>query len=173
MINYIESRGIDIGIAKKFCRQIEYTVGNAHYSSIGFENIIGGWEIRDKSFKGATVKAISVINHSSSSVCVFEGFFDLLSFVQLNIDSFVNYDLLSLNSLSLIKKSVTLLERYQNIILFLDNDERGREVAYSLSQSFGAKVDDRSNMYSSFKDLNEYLTTKKGKGGGYSEIVAM
>jgi len=166
LIDYLRIRCIEPELAKGFCKQIEYTVGNNYYRSIGFANIAGGWKLRSKSFKGATSKAISIISHYSTLVCVFEGFFDLLSFVQLNRETYKNFDLISLNSLALLGKLLNHLQRYCEINFFLDNDERGMEGACHLSQVFGSRVVDRSILYAGYKDLNEYLIAKRGGGKG-------
>ena len=63
-----------------------------------------------------------------TEVSVFEGFFDFLSYqsiCQIQDEQVVN--LLVLNSLSFFEKSVLLMEKHDNIQLYLDNDHAGKK----------------------------------------------
>ena len=48
LVNYLDSRAIDSSIAKKFCREVHYSVGERNYFAIGFRNDYGGWELRSE-----------------------------------------------------------------------------------------------------------------------------
>lgn len=163
LIRYIKERAIDIFIADRYCKEVHYKVNETQFRSIGFPNRSGGWELRSKSFKGATSKDISLIHRDSSTVCVFEGFFDLLSYIQLKSDESKKYDLLSLNSLALIDKSLEVLVNYKEIKLFLDNDDAGEAAT---DRILGLKLSltiDNSKDYSAHKDLNEHLVETKAQ----------
>lgn len=163
LVQYVIERGLDIGVVKNHCKQINYSVGNLNFNSIGFQNIKGGWELRSRTFKGATSKEISISSHGNSSLCVFEGFFDTLSFIQLNESSCSDYDLLTLNSLALLNNAISLLNRYREINLYLDNDVAGKGATQKLlGLNIGLTVD-HSSEYSNYKDLNEFVT--RGSGG--------
>lgn len=171
ILSYIKKRAIDIDIAKRFCKEIHYSVNSKRFKSIGFPNRSGGWELRSKTFKGATSKDISLICRDSSTVCVFEGFFDLLSYVQLKPVESKKYDLLSLNSLALIDKSLEILVKYKEIKLFLDNDEAGEAATERI---LGLKLSltiDNSKEYSAQKDLNEHLVETKAQQLSKSQQV--
>ena len=85
LLNYLSSRGIPREIAVKYCREIHYSIRGREYYSVGFPNIVGGYELRNPFFKGCHgEKAPSVIPLSKSCrtecCCVFEGFMDFLSY---------------------------------------------------------------------------------------------
>jgi DNA primase len=157
LINYIKSREIDINMADQYCKQIEYVVGDNQYKAVGFKNMMGGWELRSISFKGASSKDISFISRGSKSIVVVEGFFDLLSYIQLYPDEQIRNDLIVLNSLSLLRRAQKFIEHYSKINLFLDNDSAGRTATDKLIDTLGQKVKDRWKEYYPLKDLNAKL----------------
>lgn len=164
LIKYIIDRGIKVEIANAFCRQINYSVGKFNFISVGFQNLKGGWELRNRTFKGATSKELSLIKNGSTSVCVFEGFFDMLSFIQLNMGLYENYDLLILNSLALINNAIEILKGYKKINLYLDNDDSGKGATQRILGLNLTLTIDHSNEYSNYKDLNELIIAKELKG---------
>lgn len=158
LINYIKSRSIETSIAKSFCKQINYSVSNLDFSSIGFQNQSGGWELRSKIFKGATSKDISLTSRNKQSICVFEGFFDTLTYIQLNKESNKEFDLLTMNSLALFNNAIELIIKYKEIHLYLDNDEAGRIVTKRIIElGIGLLINDHLNEYRNNKDLNDFL----------------
>jgi len=82
--------------------------------------------------------------------------FDFLSLATLDIDLVCNSDSLVLNSLGFLKKSFQLLNKYQEIHLYLDNDPAGKKAVHELKE-FSRTVKDCSSTYKGFKDLNEKL----------------
>ena len=81
---YLRQRGINTELAKRECREVRYLNGETPYYAIGFPNRSGGYEIRNKHFKGCIApKDITHIRQSESKeACyIFEGFMDYLSFL--------------------------------------------------------------------------------------------
>ena len=70
-------------------------------------------------------------------------------------------DNLVLNSVANIAKAYKHLDCYDQINTWLDNDDAGRKCLETLKKRYGEKVTDRSEIYRSCKDVNEYLQTKK------------
>lgn len=157
LVNYTKKRAIDLSIAKTYCKQINYRVGQSQYSSVGFINESGGWELRSESFKGATKKDISLVSNNSPHVCLFEGFFDTLSFIELYKETYHQYDLITLNSLSLLKKAIIMIKKYDVINLYLDNDKAGKLAAKKIIELDIGTTLNRSHLYFRDKDLNEFL----------------
>lgn len=157
LVNYIKQRAIDLNIAKTFCKQINYRASGIHFKSIGFINDSKGWELRSISFKGATKKDISTISNNNPCVCVFEGFFDTLSFIQLNKATYKENDLITLNSLSLMDKFLKISKKYVTVKLYLDNDDSGKRATSEIIGSGTNNCIDMSGEYSEFKDLNDFL----------------
>jgi hypothetical protein len=88
---------------------------------------------------------------------VFEGFFDFLSYKVLEEKStFPKTDYIVLNSLSFFEKSRTVLENYNQVKLYLDNDKAGQNCS-RLALSLNSKYKDESSLYKNYKDLNDWL----------------
>ena len=60
LISYLQSRKIDVSLAKKYCKELHYSVGTSEaksnsnvktYYAIAFKNDLEGYEIRNKFFK--------------------------------------------------------------------------------------------------------------------------
>ena len=86
---YLRQRGINTELAKRECREVRYLTGETPYYAIGFPNRSGGYEIRNKHFKGCIApKDITHIRQSEpKEACyIFEGFMDYLSFLTLRLE---------------------------------------------------------------------------------------
>ncbi|MBT1705867.1 toprim domain-containing protein [Chryseosolibacter indicus] len=163
LIQYLEGRKIDPDIAKRFCKEVQFKIKDRDYKAIGFPNRSGGYELRNSWFKGSSSpKDLTAIQHAGGkSICVTEGFFDFLSLHQLQDKEIVNLvrrsDFLVLNSIAFVQKSLPIISSYNSRELFLDNDQAAKKAKTSISES-GLTINDRSSLYASFKDLNEFLT---------------
>lgn len=105
LLNYIETRGVDVSFAKIYCEQISYQVNDQNYYGIGFKNDDGGYEIRSPLFKcSSTPKTIRTFNHAKSEVAVFEGFMDFLTFLSLHPNERFEKDFLILNGVGLFER---------------------------------------------------------------------
>ena len=155
LLGYLEERGIDAHVAISNCEELRYRVHGKRYYAVGLRNRSGGMELRNRFFKGCIPPKDISLKRNGSEVCaVFEGFMDYLSAMQLGI---IASDGLVLNSVSNVEKAVKVLQGYERIECYLDNDEAGQRAFQKLRDSFGDKVIDRSSLYAGHKDLNEYL----------------
>lgn len=171
LANYIMSRGISIETAKKYCQQVNYSVGDKSYYAIAFYNTDKGMEARNKYCK----RCIGVKTYSSillnppkhaERCCVFEGFFDFLSYVMFQqqrntaicIDEECDY--IVLNSVSNLHKVIPYLNYYMYIHCYLDNDSAGKKAAHTILLNYPDKATDESFRYEKFKDLNDALMGK-------------
>lgn len=152
--NYIKSRGIQLETAKLYCSEIYFTVNGQKYFGIGNQND-SGWSIRNKYWKGCTAQGYSHHAFGWQELHVFEGIFDLLSYVEMNHNHGSKPDFLVLNSLTNLKKARPILEEYEMINLYLDHDEAGRNATQHIMHQYPG-TRDGSDFYTSFKDLNEY-----------------
>ena len=162
LVAYLQERGIPGHIAKANCKKARYSVNGKSYFAVAFENVSGGWELRNRYFKGCRGhKDISYLPCSrdgpSTECAVFEGFIDYLSALALSIISGV--DAIILNSVVNVNKAVPLLKDYTIINCYLDNDNAGQTALAELTAIYGSAVIDRSALYSGYNDLNEYITT--------------
>ena len=157
LMEYLRTRKVEN--QTEFLKEIHYQMNDKNYFGIGFKNNSGGYEIRNKYSKICLGKKdVSTIKNGSGNVKIFEGFFDFLSFK--NIENFLEKepsDYIILNSVSMIHNIKNSLENYENIELYFDNDEAGSRAAEMLKNEM-ENVEDCRVLYSDFKDLNEYLT---------------
>lgn len=164
--NYLrEVRRINLAVASSYLRHIHYEVGGREYSTIGFPNRAGGYELRDdKTFKGTIdPKDISLIAGEANNAphCIFEGFMDFLSLLTMKGKEAISPSIV-LNSVSNIHRAVAYLHEkgLDSVQAFFDNDQAGRQALHSL-QSAGINVEDMSRHYSRYKDLNEYHVAQR------------
>ena len=166
LLAYLQGRGIDLGLAKRECREARYTHNGKRYFAIAFPNGSGGFEVRNSYFKGCIApKEISHIRQAGKArnTCyVFEGFMDYLSFLTLRQESCPNYpeldgqDYIVLNSVSNVNKALYPLGNYERIHCFFDNDHAGMEALQKIRKEYGRDryIRDASQIYRGCKDLN-------------------
>ena len=161
--DYLHQRGLSTKVYP-LVKEIHFRIGEKNLYAIGFENLSGGWELRNSFYKGSLLKKdISILNFNNESqnqnetgkrIAVFEGFTDALSFVEMK--PFFNGNLLVMNSISLLNKTKNHLQNYSEIHLFLDNDKAGENCKTSILKSF-PEAKNHSEIYALHKDLNEYF----------------
>ena len=157
---YLRERGISADVASRFCCQVEYRYNGKQFFAVGFKNNSGGYEIRNRFFKGCvSPKDITLIGRNSNVCHLYEGFMDFLSAVILGIGR--GEDHIVLNSVANMQKVHHLLDGYAQVYCHLDNDEAGENACVELQKRYGDKVIDHSHLYTGYKDLNEYLMSHK------------
>lgn len=163
LVAYLQERGIPAHIATTNCKEAHYSVNSKTYFAVAFENVSGGWELRNRYFKGCRgrkdISSLPWARDGPSAECaVFEGFMDYLS--ALTLDIIRGADAIILNSVVNVNKAVPFLKDYRIINCYLDNDNAGRNALSELTAIYGSIVTDRSTLYAEFNDLNEYLTNR-------------
>lgn len=164
LIDYLNSRKINIEFAQQFLFQVHYYFGfEKEYYGVGFMNDFGGWEIRNKFFKGCLgKKSLTTINNNSDVICLFESWSDFLSYLSLK-KHITDENFIILNSTSLIKKILGLIEDYSKVKCFFDNDKAGNNAFGFICENSNVKIEDCRIYYKDFKDLNEYIIQKNNK----------
>ena len=147
LLRYLQERGINTALAQTECKELHFIHNGKPYFAIGFPNVAGGYEVRNRFFKGCIApKDISHIRQQGEprNVCyLFEGFMDYLSFLTIRVKNNPQYsrlttqDYIILNSVSNLAKVENLLATYVQIGSFLDNDTAGRNACESLRAKFG------------------------------------
>ncbi|PBI90891.1 DNA primase [Flavobacterium sp. ACN2] len=170
LIHYLENRSIPEELAKEHCKEIDFSLKGRKHTAIGFQNISGGYELRNENFKGSSSpKDITFIDNQAKSVFVFEGFFDYLSYKMMNQKSLnLQTNFLILNSLSFFNKSLQLIEKHERVDLYLDRDTGGVRFTNEALKRDSAKYTDQSFLYEQKKDLNEWLNQGQHIKRGHS-----
>ncbi len=171
LLRYLQERGIDTALAKQECKELHFTNNGKHYFAIGFPNVAGGYEVRNRFFKGCIApKDISYIRQRGEpreKCLVFEGMMDYLSFLTLRMKNcptmpdLDRQDYVILNSVTNVTKAIDVLHGYERIHCLLDNDEAGARAYQELRKEFPDCIRDFSHNYHGYKDLNDYLCGKR------------
>ena len=162
LLEYLKSRKVEN--QTEFLKEIHYQMNEKNYFGIGLKNNSGGYEIRNAYSKICLDKKdVTTMKNDSNSVRIFEGFFDFLSFK--NVENYLqkqSSDYIILNSVLMIERIKNDLDNYQNIELYFDNDEAG-DRAVEIIKSENKNAEDCRVLYSSFKDLNDWLIHENPK----------
>ncbi|WP_444647700.1 toprim domain-containing protein [Flavobacterium columnare] len=154
---YLENRKIYHYENEPNLKEVHYEVNGKKYFGIGFQNRSNGFEIRSKYSKICVEKKditlIELVKGDKNKLRIFEGFFDYLSFKNLEKNS---SDFLILNSVALTIRCDEILSNYDEIELYFDNDAAGDLYTKSTLEKFKNAKDCRG-FYEDFKDLNEWL----------------
>ena len=166
LIQYLESRKINIEIARKYFQEVYYSRKNqpdTTFFALAFKNDSGnGFETRNPLFKGfiGEEKTITSINlKNGKKLAIFEGAMDFVSYLShYNIYDYENSAIV-LNSNSLVNNAITTIKSYtfEKIYFFLDNDPSGNKTTKDLQKELDQyQVKDKSKIYQDFKDFNEW-----------------
>ena len=162
LVQYLKSR--KVYEQKELVKEIEYELNGKKYFGVGFFNNSGGVEIRNKYSKICLGKKdVTLIKNKlniSNEILIFEGFFDYLTFRNLEKKENLSSDYLILNSTAMLFKVEEKLKKYNKISMFLDNDSNGEFVKSKIQNQY-KNVEDCSLIYRCFKDLNEWFCSKE------------
>lgn len=157
--DYIDSRQITLMVAKQFCEEVYFEVNGKKYFGVGCKNT-NGWSIRNKYWKGCTGQGISIFGdpkgNGNSTLAIFEGIFDLMSYFQRNNFQKIPSCLISLNSLANTSEATSYFEHFKTVELYLDRDDQGKKKSKELQKEHSNCID-RSPDYIGYKDYNEML----------------
>lgn len=162
LLEYLEGRCIPIDVANRFCKELDFTLYGKEKTAIGFANDTGGYELRSEYFKGSSSpKSPTTIETDYTRLTVFEGFFDFLSYQVIAGEiSNEKTNFLILNSLAFFYKSREVMEKHQQVNLYLDRNKKGIECTSQAIDWDKTKFVDRSQLYRNGQDLNEWLKEK-------------
>lgn len=158
--SYLKERGIYSRNAYQYLEEVTFIIENCKPQfALGFKNLDGNFELRNSIFKGSTGKNLSIIenNIADKRVFVFEGFFDFLSFLEIN--NYPNFNYIILNSTANLSKLFDYLinQKFVEIHLYLDNDLSGNNCTNKIISRYNSSVIDHRIEYIDFNDLNEFL----------------
>lgn len=160
LLAFLDSRKVNLSIAKTYCKEVHYQIRRRNYYAIGFINDQGGYALRNPYFKNCVApNHITTFDREADTVDLFEGFIDYLSLLTMQPIQEKNSAVV-LNSVNNLEKAVRFLYKHKQINAFLDNDNAGKRVVEKLQQ-LQLPVKDCSQRYREYKDLNDYLRGKK------------
>lgn len=181
--SYARSRGVRRSLVTRYCKAVKYHVGTSRkaITAIGFPIGEDGWVLRratdrdvplkkrctscSPTLLGPDGKAVGEATHGS--VIVFEGFFDFLSWLELDHRTLPMVDVCVLNSVSSTKAALPfLLSHTAGITTMLDSDRAGREhtaMIVDAATQRGIPTRDLSERLGQCKDVNELLVSTRNK----------
>ena len=158
LILYLKSR--KVFEQRHLVKEIHYQMNGKNCFGIGFYNNSGGVEIRNKYLKiclgKKEVTFIKNLDNLKNEICIFEGYFDFLTYLTLPNAQNSSSDFLILNSTAMFFKVEFELKAYHKIVLFLDNDTNGKNLTEKITGKY-ENVEDCSVLYRDFGDLNEWF----------------
>ena len=167
LIEYLNSRKINISLAKKYLKEIHFTIikNDSFNFALAIENELNGFEFRNIFMKGSiNGKSYTLINPGNDQdIAIFEGFIDFLSFLtDHNLQDFKS-TVLILNSANLRNETLAVFEKhsYKKAYCFLDNDKAGQETLEFYKENLILPIIDKSTIYKNFDDYNECLKSKR------------
>lgn len=156
LVSYLHKRGIDFYHAKKYCKEVLFSVNGQRHLAVGFKNRSGGYELRNAQLKlSSSPKDLTFIDRGFDTVYVTEGFTDFLSLLTINKRNMPG-NFLVLNSLSFVSASLEILQQHKAVELYLDHDKAAQK-ALAVIKGNILNTHDASHFYSGHKDLNAYL----------------
>jgi hypothetical protein len=157
LISYLTGRGINTDTARNQGVEVYYSVGKKDFYAIGFKNDAGGYELRNRYYKGSvSPKNITTFSVPTDDCMIFEGFMDYLSYLTIENLLQPQTDTVVLNSAAFLNRAMGFLNRHDEIHSYLQNDSTGKQVLSEIVARHG-NVNDMSVLYENHKDLNEYL----------------
>lgn len=161
LIQYLDYRKISFRIASQYVQEAYYQVKDKKYFSLAFKNDKGGYELRNKHFKGSnSPKYITTLPENNSRVNIFEGFIDFLSaLTHFKLINPSNTTII-LNSTSNLPYAEHLIKSAKEIYCFLDNDETGFKVLSKVRELNSNVINQAAKIYPGFNDFNDFICNK-------------
>ena len=157
LTGYLSERGINMNTAFRQCVEVHYSIGEKIYYAIGFKNNAGGYELRNRYFKGTIApKDITTFTVPTDECMMFEGFMDYLSYLTFKKQLHPQMDTVVLNSTAHKDRAMNFLNAHRLVYSYLDNDSTGKRIFLEIANRHG-NVKDLSMYFDPCKDLNEYL----------------
>lgn len=167
LLLYLDRRGIDQEIARRYLREMHYTRDGKRYFSLAFQSDSGGWEMRNPYFQGVHGPKDMTLLHAeraANGVLVFEGFMDFLSFLTWFAVPEPAAAVIVMNSAAMQDRVIAAIKQLGATVVhgYLDRDATGRKVQAALQAELpDVVVSDESGLYARHKDFNEFLQASR------------
>jgi len=158
LIRYYRERHIADKVAQKYLQEAVYELYGKNYYALAFGNDRGGYELRNKYFKGSSSpKDSTYIDNGSSHLAVFEGSFNFLSHRTIFLNQpAAPSNFLILNSTSFFESKLPLMLQHEKVDLFLDNDATGQKCSQRALAIDSQRFQDQRSLYQGYNDLNDW-----------------
>ncbi|HET7896859.1 MAG TPA: DNA primase, partial [Flavisolibacter sp.] len=82
LYRYLRERKINVAVAKQYIEEVHFALAGRSYYAFGFRNNQGGFELRNRYFKGSSSPKDSTLleQKGATELAVVEGFFSFLSY---------------------------------------------------------------------------------------------
>lgn len=175
----VARRRISLPLASKYLKQVylqDSENPDRKLNGFAFKNDKGGWEISipnpitNKAFKTSTTPKwfTTIEGVDKSTVCVFEGVWDFLTWMEMEKTMIPPNTVYVLNSVSFSGYLAELLKieasNIKTLKLYTDNDDAGRQAAMVITEKLDGSnimIGTMENSYYGAKDLNELWITRK------------
>lgn len=166
--NYLKSRGIDTAIARQYLEVVNFhnSKTGTKYFGLGLKNMSSDYEVRNPKLKTVVGnKDISFIKgrgEATTSIAVFEGMSDFLSYLTDKKINRLKSDVVIMNSTKLVERTKQLITNnsYEKVYTFFDNDKSGEKAQDSFAE-LSVDVIPCNHVYQDYKDYCEYFESKK------------
>lgn len=165
LLQYIQERKIDLVLAKKYLQEAYYSIDGKCYFALAMPNDRGGYELKNKYFKGAIKKDLTTFREGgANTLSLFEGFTDFLSLLTWQKVTALKGDIIILHTLSYTNRVGEWLthHQYDTVYTFFDNDNAGDNATAQLQRLAEQSVRPMNSLYAGYKDLNAFLMGLSG-----------
>ena len=164
LVKYVESRKINIKVAKQYLQEIYYkydTTQEKSYFGVCMQNESKGYAVRNSYGKHCLINMnyTFIDNGFSDTVSIFEGMFDFLACITYK-DKPIKSNVIILHSITNVSKVINHFPKeVKQVFLLLDNDKAGQTATDELTQHFNnfALVKDKRNIFAGYKDFGEFV----------------
>lgn len=163
--DYLKMRGV-WQVAGEKLQEVYYFVlddkmRRKDFFAAGWQNEKGGWEVRNKYFKGCLgPKGMTYIQGSEYQLSVFEGYLNYLSWLFENKDS--KDSVLVLNSLAFLTSGIDRAKSYEQVNIYFDHDKSGEEASQTFLKALPDAMD-KSSVYAGYNDYNDKIQAELDK----------
>jgi DNA primase len=170
IVKYLtQERHINKAVILKYLKEVYYKnkITDKQFFAFGMENQSGGYEIRaatdeypfKSALNGRDITLIKGLNNENNQVSIFEGMTDFLSLLTWNKIEHLKEDAIVMHSLSSFDKTVSYIKNnnYQNVDLYLDNDNSGKAASQKFVEALREKIQSQNSLYAEYKDINDLL----------------
>ncbi|WP_143197354.1 toprim domain-containing protein [Chitinophaga niabensis] len=157
LMRYLEKRMIDPKVAKEYCQEVTYRIGENTYYGIGFKNNSDGWAIRNPFMKsGVQPMDFTTIDKGYKKVVAFEGFFNFLSYATIykgRPEMRANFCIW--NCLGMFTRARAFMDLHETKDLYLDHGKGGDDYTrQAIALNLGYK--DKRALYKGYDDFNDW-----------------